>query len=469
MRNARFRLWPEACALGAFLPVLTGCETLGSAELRQARPAYNEAVADTGRQQTLMNIVRIHNNQNPLIMEVIEVDQTNTFSGGVSGGAGNIGAVQGFLGSAAGSVSYSETPTIRLQPLQGQQLIQQVSSPITVDTLASLFNSDWPLASVFSLAVDRMTPDYDNYSAAIHILMEMDDLGAIELSGATSDYENLAQPKPAPTGTAASAKAQSTSSNSLNVYYVPNKKPAASDHLWREFLSFYPGTQPSTAGNTLDRGVGSRRIELRVVPRSGRGLKTESLQEANLAPVLQNRTGLGVLKSAVERPDELIDFIRPELYNEIRAASINSEAQFQNCEEERYYTLTLEQAAKLKGVNPEDRRYPKGTSQVINELMGHVNSDRGCYYSVAKFTGKLNAAVETLWEQLREYILIIQSNEAPNDAYAAWYDGTQWNYIAKDDYISQKNLMLINQFLTIQATQTPSPSLTTISVGGPGG
>ena len=65
-----------------------------------------------------------------------------------------------------GALQYEESPTIRYQPLTGAALIAQVSSPITVDSIASLYDSDWPIGELLDLATDRITPRiWDNYPA----------------------------------------------------------------------------------------------------------------------------------------------------------------------------------------------------------------------------------------------------------------------------------------------------------------
>ncbi len=177
-----------AVALCGLTPSLIGCATVGPATLRESRPSYNEAVADTGKLQALMNIVRVHNNESPAFVDVSEVDDLSILSGTSGGTISNLWAKAGPLAAITGSATYSQSPNIKFVPLQGLPLAQQLSSPIPPETLAALFNSDWPIENVLNLAADRLTPGYRDYDAALHQFAALDDIGAINLAATVSDW-----------------------------------------------------------------------------------------------------------------------------------------------------------------------------------------------------------------------------------------------------------------------------------------
>ncbi|MGA3305800.1 MAG: hypothetical protein ABSC26_07325, partial [Stellaceae bacterium] len=122
----------------------------------------------------MSNIVRVYNRQPTLFMDVTEVDASQSFQGSLSGGATSIGAEMGTrvsnssaatytgrLGNAAGTAQYTESPTIRYQPLLGQALVAQLVTPINVNSLAQLYDSGWSIASVLDFATDYITLDAD--------------------------------------------------------------------------------------------------------------------------------------------------------------------------------------------------------------------------------------------------------------------------------------------------------------------
>lgn len=161
---------------------IAGCSTVGITSINQGRTPYNEVIQDTAKEQTLLNIVRVSNGESPLFLDVSEVDQATTVVGSLTGGPSGIGASPGFnstagtvaglIGSATGSASYQEAPTVRYIPLSGQALIAQVATPLSPEAIANLTNSDWDLASVLTFGIDRITPGYLDYDAAVDALIE---------------------------------------------------------------------------------------------------------------------------------------------------------------------------------------------------------------------------------------------------------------------------------------------------------
>jgi len=76
-----------------------------------------------------------------------------------------------------------------------------------------------------------------------------------------------------------------------------------------------------------------------------------------------------------------------------------------------------------------------------------------------------NPELERELNHLRRLILIIRSDSPPPpDVYVSWRDDA-WYYIDGSDSISQKNFMLISQYMSIQSTVSAAPSLTAVSVG----
>jgi hypothetical protein len=152
--------------------------------------------------------------------------------GGRSGG-GASGAVSGVsaTGNASASLQYAEQPTIRYVPLQGQALIQQIATPIDVDSIVNLFDSDWPLIAVLDLATERITPRYEDSYSALNAIVALDQYGALVLAAGKSQLSAKKEEAPAvPKGTAASpiviqtpgGGASPASNNSLVLFFEPD-------------------------------------------------------------------------------------------------------------------------------------------------------------------------------------------------------------------------------------------------------
>ncbi len=463
------------CRWGSLLlliaPLASGCASIGPPTLRAARPAYNDAIADTARDQTFANLIRVHNNQAPLFLDVSGIDDISSLSVDPSGTA--TGSRTGVVGAILGSVTYLQTPTIHYVPVQGQQLIQQITTPITTDTLSSLYNSNWPLANILELAAQRMTPASGLASKAINNITTLDDLESIRITSTLSDLGSAVNSK-SPVSSPSSSDAK-TPPNSISIYFNPHglleyNKSAASharklaEDVWDNVRQLYAGTQPD--------GIASAdRIELRVVPRSSVGVK----DNANLAPVLTTRSPLGVLKSMMEGgPGADISFVTPSVYERIRSLDYNvwlvgddSNRTFA-CPTGIFYTLDLELAESIKALpigGPHG--YDWSTARDVQRALQFANpKDKRCPHSIPGLTQTKysDPMEEELLAELRLYILVIVDNKAPATAYVARTVGDQTYYIAGDDLISQKNLLLLGQFLTIQSSTAPVPTTTAVVV-----
>jgi hypothetical protein len=195
--SRRWRHCAWACAWGALtLFLLQGCKPFGTMELSAGRPAYNEVIHQTAINQIFANIIRVYHNEPTLFMDVGEVDAAYTFQGSISGGVSAIGATPHPSGRNVGAFSagleYQESPTIRYQPLSGSALIAQISSPMTVDSIASLLNSDWPVLNVLMLAADRLTPGPYAYYSALNTIAELDNYYALGYSATKSPITSVA-------------------------------------------------------------------------------------------------------------------------------------------------------------------------------------------------------------------------------------------------------------------------------------
>ncbi len=200
---------------------LNGCEVVGPYSIQLGRNNYNDVIHQTSGNQLLLNLVRVHNHEMPLFLDVTEVDAAVQVQSSITGGKTNIGAHAPTIASSAGTIAgalenvsisgqYIEAPIIRYQPLQGAPLIAQFNSPISVDSLVSMFNSDWPLDALLPLTVDRLTSGFSDYYSALNAIMALDHNGAVIIEAA-----------PAGQIIANNKKAAAGPNNALTLYFVP--------------------------------------------------------------------------------------------------------------------------------------------------------------------------------------------------------------------------------------------------------
>ena len=137
-----------ACAL------LCACQSVGPRSLQAGRGQYNIAIQRTNGEQLLLNLVRLRYRDSPLFLEVTSISSSLSLelTGGVEG---NIGAG---VATPAGSVNYTERPTITYAPLQGERFGQQFLAPIGLRDLLLLYHSGWAIDRIFKVFLQRMGP-----------------------------------------------------------------------------------------------------------------------------------------------------------------------------------------------------------------------------------------------------------------------------------------------------------------------
>jgi hypothetical protein len=453
---------------------LAGCAFIGPTVVQNGRNTYNEAVATSGRQQTLINIVRVHRNETPVFLEIPEIDASSLLQVGATGAVTNLGSHAGTVGStlegvagASGlSAQYQEAPTIRYQPVQGQALFTQISAPITVDTLSALFGSDWGLGPMFAYAFDQWVPGYTDNAAALNMMIWLDSCGAIGLAATRSDFsgEREALQRVSANGASINIQTQPAAigaNDSLDLYLESKRSGCSPENVtrvWGWLWKLYAGTQPGADGSLWNPGRGvPLRIELRTTPIKNIRAQGIDLTRSSIGPILRTHSALGILKSLDAEP-RLVDYVTPEEYEAITEAPFNSRAYFRRCDSDFAYLLPLN-LAKAKTLSDAVIRDIAPPAQRLYDTREAGN----CSYMAD--TRRLDPTLERQLNHLRRLILIVRSDSPPpSDVYVSWKDD-DWYYIDGSDTISQKNFMLISQFMSVQSTVSAAPSLTAVSVG----
>lgn len=252
-RSKLLLLVPAATAVA----LLGGCQMIGPNSIDAGRGRYNAILQTTSMEQTMSNIVRVYKHEPPLFLEVTEVDATVSLGGSLNGATTNIGAKRGLsggtlagqVGSAGTTVQYSETPTVRYQPLLGQALVSQLVTPVSVDALGLLYDSSWTVAPLLDFSVQYLTLDPHEFYSALDTVEELADDEAVELGAAPT---NLQKPAPAPDESRGgpAAKKSGGGNDALVIYLLPLRDSQRADdrkrivQLWVRMFRFYYANQP---------------------------------------------------------------------------------------------------------------------------------------------------------------------------------------------------------------------------------
>ncbi|MGD1035866.1 MAG: hypothetical protein ABR878_01460 [Roseiarcus sp.] len=502
------------------LILLGGCQTLGPTAIDQGRYQYNSIIQSTSKEQTLANILRVAHNEPISYMDVTEVDASQSVGGQFTSALTNIGAtagktggtLSGQVGSVAGGVQYSETPTIRYQPLLGQALVAQLVTPVSVDALGLLQDSSWPVSSLLDFATSYLTLDYSAFYPAVNIISELSSHQALELVATKSELTKaqdstrsgpIGQSKSGNVTLEVTNKSTGAGANdALTIYLQPfpmHDPPSRNEQklrLWIRLLRFYAGTQAKftpqnrawCAQNRLsmnrndlrnwDFNLGSNRqnfdldelrrcvpgsLELRTLVTPPAKVQSDDLISG--VPLMRTYSALGILKNATEKPSPKIAFVSPDRYSKIISYAWNKDVDNLSF----YYLLP---GTEDRG-GTEDQGDVSVSDETIDDAVADwIRSSSAGLFVYEPKTANWSDSDYISWNHrlgsLRRYILIVVDDHLPtNPPYVAYAYQGKWYYIDGGDTISQKNFDLISLFLTMMATPSTVPPLSpVINVGG---
>jgi hypothetical protein len=196
--------------------LLSGCAVVGPRSIRPARFAYNEALAHSASEQLLLNLVRLRYRDTPLFLEVGSVvTQYQLGAGGTATGKlANRGEPEELtLGL---NTAYSEQPTITYAPLQGEDFVARLLSPISPANIVLLSQSGWSIERLLLCCVQKVNslrnapaaagptpdyvPDYADFQRMARQLRQLQKAGLVEAEMSEDQKTIILHLDPPPAG-----------------------------------------------------------------------------------------------------------------------------------------------------------------------------------------------------------------------------------------------------------------------------
>lgn len=140
-----------ALTLGVFLTVFNGCSQLGPGRIELGRGHYNVAVQQTDNEQMLLNLVRLRYRDTPYFLQVASVSTNFEFEVFADASAA-LKTGPDIYGLGIGGTAI-ESPTITYTPLQGDQFVKQLLSPMHLSTVLLLYHSGWAIDRILNVTV----------------------------------------------------------------------------------------------------------------------------------------------------------------------------------------------------------------------------------------------------------------------------------------------------------------------------
>jgi hypothetical protein len=157
------------------LAITTGCTHLGPKTVSVDRADYSMAIAESWKQQTLLNIVKLRYNDLPVLLDVGSVVSAYSIQTGVSvnGTLSADRALQANYASIGGSALYTDRPTITYVPMTGDKLRRILITAIEPRNVFTLIQAGYDAEFTLSLAVESLN-GVRNRSTAGLIVREAD-------------------------------------------------------------------------------------------------------------------------------------------------------------------------------------------------------------------------------------------------------------------------------------------------------
>jgi hypothetical protein len=153
------------------MPIIEGCSYIGPNSVDNDRRRYNDVVQATNDEEILLNLVRMRYSDTPSFVHVNSITAQLSFSASTSATRSqtdnSIGAgINSLTKSITPSFSVSDSPVISYAPLQGDQYVRELLTPISSNLLALIVSSGWPMNAALKLCLTRMNDVWNAPSAS---------------------------------------------------------------------------------------------------------------------------------------------------------------------------------------------------------------------------------------------------------------------------------------------------------------
>ena len=139
---------PAILSVAILIAFAAGCaQTRGPNLVINSHLDYNKAVSQVLKEELLLNVVRRRYMEAPQFLNVssISTNFETTASIGAAGSFDDIGDADIFSSSVDAGVTFSDSPTVTITPLQGEAIARQLHEPLSPSTVVDLVKSGYSL------------------------------------------------------------------------------------------------------------------------------------------------------------------------------------------------------------------------------------------------------------------------------------------------------------------------------------
>jgi hypothetical protein len=141
--------------------LLAGCSAMGPRHVPQDRFKYNAALAESTRNQMLLNLIRIRYLEEPIFLSISSILTQYVYNVGASAGANILLANvpdAASSASAGANLGYEERPTITYIPIEGREFSERMLSAIPSETIFATAQEGWSVDILMRIGISRIGP-----------------------------------------------------------------------------------------------------------------------------------------------------------------------------------------------------------------------------------------------------------------------------------------------------------------------
>jgi hypothetical protein len=138
--------------------LFSGCTHLGPKTIPVDRFDYSTSIADSWKQQTLLNIIKMRYMDLPVFVDVASIVAGYSMQTGVSvnGTLSSEKAIQGNSLAAGGQAIFTERPTITYVPLTGEKFLRGLITPIDPKHIFFMLQAGYAADFILELTVESL-------------------------------------------------------------------------------------------------------------------------------------------------------------------------------------------------------------------------------------------------------------------------------------------------------------------------
>jgi len=165
-RTARQRRVGGHLAAAALALLLAGCASVTPQKIPGDRLEYGDVIAESWKQQTLLNVVRIRYGDAPMFLDVASIINSYSVSGKANASLEVPSSANSNVFRIGTEGTWSNTPTVTYQPLLGARFTNSMLQPVPPSSILRLVQSGWSARVVFPIVM-RSVNTLRNASAGV--------------------------------------------------------------------------------------------------------------------------------------------------------------------------------------------------------------------------------------------------------------------------------------------------------------